>query len=96
MVEEADAARLDGPFFVITKRHHPSGRNATVLTLRSQDVVGAEIMKDGIVADYVWAATNLRGDCPGDRAAKRSRSARVRLSPLAISRESQEESSASE
>jgi hypothetical protein len=53
IVEQADAARLDGSFFVITKRHHPSGRNDTVLTLRSQDVVGAEIVKDGVVTEYV-------------------------------------------
>ena len=53
IVEQADAARSDGPFFVVTKRHHPSGRDDTVLTLRSEDVVGAEIVTDGIVTDYI-------------------------------------------
>jgi hypothetical protein len=52
MVPTADAARADGPFFLITRRH-PTGRVDTVLTLRTEDVVAAEILENGAVVDYV-------------------------------------------
>jgi hypothetical protein len=53
MVPTADGARADGPFFVITRPHTGSGRIETILTLRTQDVVAAEILKDGVVIDRV-------------------------------------------
>ena len=53
VVEEADGARLEGPFFVITRRHSRRGERETVLTLPASDVVGAEIVINGTVTDYV-------------------------------------------
>jgi hypothetical protein len=52
MVETADAARVSGPFFEVTQKYR-EGMIHTVLTLRADDVVGAEILKDGVVVDYV-------------------------------------------
>jgi hypothetical protein len=52
-VQHADAARLEGPFFVISRWYPELNRRDTVLTLRSQDVIGAEIVKDGVRVDYV-------------------------------------------
>jgi hypothetical protein len=43
---------LSGPFFEITQKYR-DGLIHTVLTLRAVDVVGAEILKDGKVVDYV-------------------------------------------
>jgi hypothetical protein len=57
-VEAADSARMSGPFFMITRRRERTGELETLLTLRSQDVVGAEIVKDGLVTDY------MRGGAP--------------------------------
>jgi hypothetical protein len=54
-IDAADAARLDGPFFVVT-RYYPDIRQlATVLTLRSEDVVAAEVLMDGVRVAYVPA-----------------------------------------
>jgi len=53
VVEEADGARLEGPFFVITRRHSRRDQRETVLTLPASDVVGAEIVINGTVTDYV-------------------------------------------
>jgi len=52
LLERADGARLDGHFFVVT-RARPSGELETVLTLRAEDVVGAEVMREGVRIDYV-------------------------------------------
>jgi hypothetical protein len=53
VVDEADAARLEGPFFVVTRRHSRTGESETVLTLPTSDVIGAEIVIDGTVTNYV-------------------------------------------
>ena len=57
IVETADAARVSGPFFEVTCRHPLSGRIETVLTLRTQDVIRAEVVQDGVVTDYVLGGT---------------------------------------
>jgi hypothetical protein len=46
VVETADSARFDGPFFVVTRKDPFSARIDTLLTLRSIDVVGAEVFVD--------------------------------------------------
>jgi predicted homoserine dehydrogenase-like protein len=53
MVETADVARANGPFFEVTCRHAPSGQVHTVLTLLTKDVIAAEVVQDGVVTDYV-------------------------------------------
>jgi hypothetical protein len=52
-VDGADSARLDGPFFVVERTHPDFNRTETLLTLRSEDVVGAEVLKDGVRIDYI-------------------------------------------
>ena len=52
-IDTADAARLDDHFFVVTRRDPYTGRIDTVLTLRSIDVVVAEVIANGVVTDYV-------------------------------------------
>ena len=52
-IQHADAARMEGPFFVVSRWYADLNRRHTVLTLRSQDVIGAEILKDGVRVDYV-------------------------------------------
>lgn len=52
VLSEADGARLDGAFFLITRLTGTS-REAVVLTVRSADVFGAEIVTDGELIDYV-------------------------------------------
>jgi hypothetical protein len=47
-VEHADAAHLDGPFFIVTRWYPDLKRRETILTLRSDDVVAAEIVEDGV------------------------------------------------
>jgi hypothetical protein len=54
VVETADSARFDGPFFVVTRKDLFSARIVT-LTLRSVDVVGAEVFVDGASIDYISA-----------------------------------------
>jgi hypothetical protein len=44
-VESADAARLDDPFFIVTRRDANTGRVDTLLTLRAVDVVAGEVVK---------------------------------------------------
>jgi len=56
IVEDADSARLDGAFFIINRWYPDLNRTETVLTLRADDVVAAEIVKDGIVTDCVLGA----------------------------------------
>jgi hypothetical protein len=41
--------------FFETTRHYSEGKIETVLTLRTQDVVAPEIVKDGVVTDSVPA-----------------------------------------
>jgi hypothetical protein len=52
-IDAADSARLEGPFFIISRWYPDLKRSETVLTLRSQDVVGTEILKDWVRIDYV-------------------------------------------
>ena len=52
-VDAADSARLDGPFFLVRRWHPDLKRTETVLTLRSEDVIGAEVLKDGVRIDYI-------------------------------------------
>ena len=53
IVEGADAARLDGPFFLVRRSYPDLNRTETVLTLRSDDVIAAEVLKDGLRIDYI-------------------------------------------
>jgi hypothetical protein len=62
IVEEADGARLDGRFFLITRRLLRTGESETVLTLSASDVVGAEIVENGVVTDYVPGSERAVGD----------------------------------
>jgi hypothetical protein len=52
-VDAADSARLDGPFFIVSRWYPHLNRAETVLTLRSEDVIGAEVLKDGVRTDYI-------------------------------------------
>ena len=52
-VDAADSARLDGPFFLVRRWHPDLNRTETVLTLPSEDVIGAEVLKDGVRIDYI-------------------------------------------
>lgn len=42
IVDDADSARLDGPFFLIRRWYPDLNRTETVLTMRAEDVIGAE------------------------------------------------------
>jgi hypothetical protein len=53
MLETADAARLDEPFFLVTRWHSEIRQVETVLTLRAEDVVAAEVLSNGVRVDYV-------------------------------------------
>lgn len=59
IVEAADAAR-ERIFFEITQKRRAELTH-TVLTLRASDVVGAEIVKDGKVVDYVVGGAGPSG-----------------------------------
>ena len=52
-IEHADSACVDGPFFSVTRWYQDLNRRETVLTLRSDDVVAAEIVKDGVSINCV-------------------------------------------
>jgi len=54
VVPDADGARLGHSFFLITRRYHDGVE--TVLTLRAENVVRAEIERDGAVTEYVPGA----------------------------------------
>jgi hypothetical protein len=53
VVEQADGARLDGPFFLVTRWHAGIRLLETVLTLRSQDVIAAEVLHNSVRTEYV-------------------------------------------
>ena len=53
---EADEAHMDGPFFMLTRWHSGLLKSHTVLTLRSRDVVRAEIREDDGTTRYVLGA----------------------------------------
>jgi hypothetical protein len=52
-IDTADSARLDDAFFMVTSRDPDTGRLDTLLTLRSTDVVAAEVLKDGVRTHYI-------------------------------------------
>ena len=53
---EADGAHMDRPFFLVTRWDADLKRRQTVVTLRSNDVVSAEILKDGVSVEVVLGA----------------------------------------
>jgi hypothetical protein len=59
-IDGADSARVDDGFFVITRRDLRTDRIDVVLTLRSQDVIGAEILTNGVRTGYVTGSGSLR------------------------------------
>jgi hypothetical protein len=60
IIEGADSARLEDGFFEITRRDHRTNRIDVLLTLRSQDVIGAEILTNGIKTGYVEGKASVR------------------------------------
>jgi hypothetical protein len=52
-VDAADSARLDGPFFLVRRSYPNLNRTETVLTLRSGEVIGAEVLQDGVRIDFI-------------------------------------------
>jgi hypothetical protein len=60
IVDGADSAALEGAFFVITRRDSRTGRIDVILTLRSEDVVGAEILSHGVRTAHVAGKGVLR------------------------------------
>jgi hypothetical protein len=52
-VDAADSARLDGPFFLVRRWHPDLNRTEIVVTLRFEDVIGAEVLKDEVRIDYI-------------------------------------------
>jgi hypothetical protein len=60
IVDGADSAVLDDAFFVITRRDSRTGRIDVILTLRSEDVVGAEILSNGVRTAHVAGKGVLR------------------------------------
>jgi hypothetical protein len=52
-IEKADAARVDEPFFLVTRWHADIRQLETVLTLLAKDVAAAEIIKNGVRTDCV-------------------------------------------
>jgi hypothetical protein len=52
---DGDGAQMDGPFFIITRHDSGLRRTRIVLTLRSCDVISAEVQKDGIT-EFVLGA----------------------------------------
>ena len=52
-IDAADSARLDEPFFLVSRWHPDLNRTETILTLRSEDIIGAEVLKDGVRIDYI-------------------------------------------
>ena len=59
-VDAADSARLDGPCLLVRRWHPDLNRTETVLTLRSEDVIGAEVLKDGVRIDYISGCGQAR------------------------------------
>jgi hypothetical protein len=53
IIDGADSAVLDDAFFMITRRDRPRNRIDVDLTLLSQNVVGAEILTNGVRTGYV-------------------------------------------
>ena len=64
MIDTADAARLAEPFFIVTRWYPDIRQLATVLTLRAEDVVGAEVLKNGFRTDYIVGRVKCQNDQP--------------------------------
>jgi hypothetical protein len=62
MLETADAARRDEPFFLVTRWHSEIRQVETVLTLRAEDVVAAEVLSNGVRVDDVVGRGRPRDD----------------------------------
>jgi hypothetical protein len=41
------------PFFIVSRLFPDLNRHETALTLRAEDVAGAEVLKDGVRVDYI-------------------------------------------
>ena len=52
-IEHADSAHVDGPFLIVTRRYQGLNRRETVLTLRADDVVAADIVKEAATISRV-------------------------------------------
>jgi hypothetical protein len=52
-IDAADGARLQDFVFVVPRRDPQTGSVDTLLTLRSVDVIAAEVLTNGVVTDYV-------------------------------------------
>jgi hypothetical protein len=51
-----------GTFFVVTRLHPDVRQIETVLTLRAEDLVGAEVLEDGVRISYVQGAVSSPSD----------------------------------
>ena len=60
-LDTADSARLDDAFFIVTRRDPRTGRVETLLTLRSVDVVGAEVLTNGVYWVPLFELLEARG-----------------------------------
>ena len=56
VIKEADHAYMDGPFFIVTRWYPDVQESHTMLSLRSQDVVRAEIQNDDGTIEHVLGA----------------------------------------
>jgi len=56
VVPEGDAAQMDGTFFMVTRFDTRLERIRTVLTLRSTDVISAEIQRADGTTEFVRGA----------------------------------------
>jgi hypothetical protein len=52
-IAHADSARIEGSFFIVSRWYPDLNRRETVLTLRAEDVAGAEVLEDGVKIDYI-------------------------------------------
>ena len=59
VLPDANGARVDDILFVIT-RSTGTARQEVVVTLSAQHVIGAEIVKDGEVVEYVPGAGQVQ------------------------------------
>ncbi len=61
LIVDADAARLDEPFFIVTRRNPLGEGEITVLTLLSSDVVAADVVKEGVKISQVCGSGRRQG-----------------------------------
>jgi hypothetical protein len=60
IIDGADSAQLDDAFFMITRHDRHTNRIEVVLTLLSRDVIGAEILTNGVRTAYVAGNGSVR------------------------------------